>query len=80
MKIRFNGMIEKRRHGCPVCGKKVTSETTFVTTRRFYLPSGASKTFRVNDEAEVTAEDAEFLLSYSYTDPNGVVKHVFEVV
>lgn len=80
MKIRFNGIVEKRKGGCPVCGKKMKGDTAFVSNRRYYLPSGQSMMFRAGGEYEISDSDAEFLLEYSYTDSNGVVKHVFEVV
>lgn len=79
MKIKFNGIIEKRSKGCPVCGKR-TTDSQFTTMKSYILPSGITKTFRAGREEEVNEEDASFLLSYQYTDPDGKVKPVFEVV
>lgn len=79
MKIRFNGIIEKRTKGCPVCGKR-TTDSQFKTMKSYILPSGITKTFRAGRIEEVTETDADFLLSYKYTDPEGKVKPVFEVV
>ena len=80
MRLRFNGIIEKRKGGCSVCGRKTSSDTAFVANRRYYLPSGRNMMFRAGSEYDVPDSDADFLLSYSYTDPTGVVKHVFEAV
>lgn len=79
MKIKFNGIIEKRTKGCPVCGKRVT-DSQLRTMKSYILPSGITKTFRIGMEEEVSETDASFLLSYKYTDPEGKVKPVFEVV
>lgn len=79
MKIKFNGIIEKRSKGCPVCGKRMT-DSQYVASKTYILPSGITRTFRVGKIEEVTDEDGEFLLSYRYKDPKGDVKHVFEVV
>lgn len=64
MRIKFNGITEKRSKGCPVCGKS-RAETTFKTTKTFILPSGVTKTFRTGKIEEVSPEDADFLLSYN---------------
>ena len=52
----------------------------FIRRRMFFLPSGKRIHVQATEEYEVSDKDAEFLLSYSYTDSSGVVKHVFEVV
>ena len=77
MKIKFNGIIEKRSKGCPVCGKR-TTDSQFQNTKMYILPSGATKTFRAGRIEEVSDEDGEFLLSYTYIDPRGNKKQVFE--
>lgn len=79
MKIKFNGIIEKRTKGCPVCGKR-TTDTQLKTMKSYILPSGITKTFRIGREEEVSETDASFLLSYKYTGSDGKVKPVFEVV
>lgn len=78
MKVKFNGVIERKRSGCKCKGRATSSR--FVTSKMYILPSGAKRTFRVGQEVEVTDLDADFLLSYSYTDPEGRVRKVFEVV
>lgn len=79
MKVKFTGTVERRKKGCPVCGRH-RSEYAYRSRRTFILPSGMTKTFRVNDAVEVMDSDGEFLLTYTYTDAHGVVKHAFEVV
>lgn len=79
MKIKFNGIIEKRTKGCHVCGKS-RSDSQFQASKSYYLPSGKYKTFRVGRIEEVTDSDGAFLLSYKYLSPKGEVKRVFEVV
>lgn len=74
MKIKFNGIYEKKTRGCPVCGRS-KSEIVFSTTKSFYLPSGRLQTFRVGNEYEVSDEDAHFLLSYKSSKGD-----VFEVI
>ena len=74
MTIKFNGIIEKKTRGCPVCGKSKT-EMVFSTVKSFYLPSGRNQTFRVGKEYEVSEKDAKFLLTYK--SPKG---SAFEVV
>lgn len=81
MKIKFNGALEKReKGGCKPCGRKGRSETTFVTTRQYILPSGITKTFHVGVEEEVDDRDGNFLLSYNAPDVNGHMRQVFEEV
>lgn len=79
MKIVFKGIVEKRRKGCPVCGRRGGSNT-FATMKTYILPSGITKTFRVGKPEEVSDRDGEFLLMYKYTDKDGSVNNVFEVV
>ena len=76
MRVRFNGLTERRKKGCPVCGKG-RYDSTFVTSKRYYLPSGAYMYFRVHQDAEVADEDGEFLLSEEYIAPDGSRKKVF---
>lgn len=79
MKVVFKGIVEKRKSGCPVCGRR-SGGTTLSTMKTYILPSGVTKTFRVGKPEEVTDRDGEFLLMYKYTDKDGIVKNVFEVV
>lgn len=80
MKLKFNGVLETKSGGCVPCGARRTSKQTMVTSKMYILPSGATKTFRVGKEEEVSAEDGEFLLSYKYTDKDGNIRGVFEEV
>lgn len=80
MKIRFNGILLRTKEGCPVCGQKKTTDGSFKTLKTYILPSGVTKTFRAGRVEEVADMDGDFLLSYQYTDKEGNVKPVFEVV
>lgn len=80
MKIIFNGVLEKRTGGCVPCGTKRTSKKTMVTSKRYILPSGITKHFYVGREEEVSEEDGEFLMNYTYTDDNGNPQTVFTKV
>lgn len=77
MTIKFNGIMEKRRKGCSVCGRKHDG-IGFSGSKTYILPSGITKTFRAGKCVEVTNEDAAFLLSYQY-EKDGEVRNVFEV-
>lgn len=80
MKLKFNGIIEKRTGGCVPCGAKRTSSKSMVTSKMYILPSGATRTFYVGRVEDVSDRDAAFLLRYNYTDSNGTLKPVFERV
>lgn len=79
MKVRFNGLIEKRDKGCGVCGSKNT-KTHFTVSKTYILPSGRTITFRAGRTEEVNPVDGAFLLGYKYTSPDGSVHPVFEEV
>lgn len=79
MTIVFKGVIEKKAKGCPVCGRR-SGSNTYTAMKTYILPSGITKTFRVGKPEEVNDRDGEFLLNYKYTDKDGTVKNVFEVV
>ena len=78
MRLKFNGTMEKKASGCPVCGGR-RSTFKFTSVRSFYLPSGAMKTFRAGQTYDVTERDGNFLLTYRYV-MNGKEQHAFEVV
>lgn len=78
MKIKFNGLIEKKVSGGCNC-KKQGNGYGFVGSRMYILPSGQQKTFYVGKVEEVSERDGNFLLSYSVTDANGK-RQVFEKV
>lgn len=76
-KIRFNGMYSRTRSGgCP-CHGGASSKVTFQTSRGFSLPSGRYITFHYGQVYEVSEEDAQFLLSYTQTDKDGLTFSVF---
>lgn len=79
MRIKFNGLIERRQKGCGKCGKR-SSKMSFVVSRMYILPSGKTITFRVGRTEEVSTSDGAFLLEYRYTDADGSIKPVFEEV
>lgn len=78
MKVKFNGITEKRRSGCGCKGK--TSKEVLVTRKSLFLPSGATKTFRVGRVEEIPDIDAEYLLEYTFVDSHGKTRQSFEVV
>ena len=77
MKIKFNGLLEKRASGCNC--KRQGNGYSFVNSRMYILPSGKQKTFYVGKVEEVSDRDGQFLLSYSVADANGK-RQVFEKV
>lgn len=77
MKVVFNGLLEKRSGGCNC--RRQSNGYSFVNSRMYILPSGQQKTFYVGKPEEVTERDAQFLLSYKTTDPNGT-RSVFSIV
>jgi len=79
MKIKFNGIIEKRKGGCGACGRRRT-ESQFQVSKSYILPSGITKVFRTGQAVEVSDTDAAFLLQYKYRSPQGEIKQVFEAV
>lgn len=78
MMIKFNGVYEKRKKGCSVCGRK-NATNGFTTVKTYILPSGITKTFRAGRCEEVSQMDAEFLLTYRCEDETGIERFVFEV-
>lgn len=62
MKIKFNGLLEKKPSGGGCNCKKQVSGYSFVQTRRYILPSGQMKTFYVGSVEEVSERDGAFLL------------------
>lgn len=81
MKVVFNGVLETRKKssGCKCRGGGGT-KSTFVTSKSYILPSGRVQTFVLDHPVEVDDRDGKFLLSYSYTDTDGVRKSVFSEV
>ena len=60
MRVKFKGIIEKVSKGCN-CKARI-SQKQMVTKKHYYLPSGATKTFRAGVVTDVSDEDGEFLL------------------
>lgn len=80
MKIKFNGLLEKKSSGGCNC-KKQGSEYGFVNSRMYILPSGQTKTFFVGKVEDVSERDGQFLLSYNQApDLNGHSREVFTKV
>lgn len=78
MKVIFNGTLEKVSGGCSKCGSKRKGGLSFVRAKKYILPSGMEKIFRVGVPEEVSDIDGNFLLSYEYTDANGDRRKIFE--
>lgn len=80
MKVVFNGLHERRSggSGCKCRGR--SDKVTFLSSKTYILPSGKVLTFSMDVPMEVSERDAAFLLSYSYTDPNGQTRNVFSEV
>lgn len=79
MKVVFNGTIERRASGGCNCKGKVTS-SSFVRSKMYILPSGATQKFIVGQPVEVSERDGKFLLSYVYKDVNGDTRAIFSEV
>lgn len=62
MKVKFNGIVEKKTSGGCNC-KRQSTGYSFSNVRMFILPSGTKKTFYAGDTAEVSETDGKFLLS-----------------
>lgn len=67
MRIKFNGLHERKSRRCGSCGKRVTG-IGFVTSKMYILPSGRNKTFYVGRVEDVSDADGRFLLSYNTAD------------
>lgn len=81
MKLKFNGLLEKKESGGGCNCKKQGSGYGFVNQRMYILPSGQTKTFYVGKTEEVSDRDGEFLLSYNQApDVNGQSREVFTKV
>ena len=79
MKVVFNGTVEKRSSGGCNCKGKTTN-STFIRSKMYILPSGRSETFIVGQPVEVSERDGQFLLSYIYKDVNGDLRAIFSKV
>lgn len=75
MKVKFNGVHERKGKHCSSCGKSV-SKYSFVTHKMYILPSGRNKTFYVGRIEEVSEKDGKFLLSYKDAKGNAVFEEV----
>ena len=79
MKVVFHGTIEKKSSGGCNCKGKTTN-SSFVRSKMYILPSGRAETFIVGKPVEVSERDGEFLLSYIYKDVNGDLRAIFSKV
>lgn len=78
MKIRYTGIkgITKTT-GCSACGKRFTHKIDGVQyTKKMMLPSGRRMVFVLNHVYDVTEEDGEFLVNYTYNH-RGFEEHPF---
>ena len=80
MKIRFNGILEKKSGGCIPCGRAKVSDRVMSTKKSYILPSGVTKTFYVGRTEEVSDSDGAFLMEYTYRDKHGHEQTVFSEV
>lgn len=81
MKLRFNGIMQKKsKGGCSKCGQKSATSYRMMTSKMFILPSGRNVSCIAGRVVDVSDSDASFLLSYKYTDKNGEVQAVFTKV
>lgn len=80
LKVKFNGMFHETESGCAPCGQRRKSTKSFMTSRHLILPSGITKTFVQGEPMEVTAMDADWLLSWKEKDPSGLEREVFSKV
>lgn len=79
MRLRFNGMfvnMSGKTGGCRCHGTRAGGQM-FITHKTFILPSGATRSFSVGQEYDVSDLDGNFLLSYSHTDKDGVRQDSF---
>lgn len=63
MRIIYEGVLETRSGGCRPCGTKKASRRVMATRKEYTLLSGATKTFYLKRETEVSDEDGQFLLN-----------------
>lgn len=78
MRIRYTGIKGmKRTSGCSACGRRHTQRVDGVQySTRMMLPSGRMVVFVLNHDYEVSEEDGNFLLSYTYNN-RGFEEHPF---
>lgn len=62
MKVKFNGLVEKRTNGGCNC-KRQSTGYSFIRSKMFIMPSGAKKMFYEGSVEEVSERDGAFLLS-----------------
>lgn len=63
MKVRFNGLLQKKSSGGGCNCKRQGSSYKLEHTRMFILPSGAKTTFYAGSVTEVSEQDGRFLLA-----------------
>ncbi|WP_300913928.1 hypothetical protein [Faecalibaculum rodentium] len=78
MRIRYTGIKGmKRTSGCSACGRRHTQRVDGVQySTRMMLPSGRMVVFVLNHDYEVSEEDGNFLLEYTYNN-RGFEEHPF---
>lgn len=80
MKIKYLGVYkEKTRTGCTVCGARTISSYAPEYHLTVTFSNGLHKTFTLNQVMEVTQEQGEYLLKWSYSY-KGEERHPFALV
>lgn len=61
MIVKFLGATERRSKGCKPCGMSKGTRRVVASRKEYILPSGATKTFYLGRETEVSDDDGKFL-------------------
>ena len=77
MKVVFNGALETKASGCVPCQRKRVTKQSMTSKKKFFLQSGSEKLFYAGRVAEVSDDDGEKLLEYTYIDASGVPQNMF---
>ena len=62
MKIRFNGVFEKKSGGCIPCGVRKASRKVMVMRKSYRCPSGNEIKFYAGSDKDVPFADGRWLL------------------
>lgn len=61
MRIKFLGVVERKSGGCRPCGMSKGTRKTVASRKEYILPNGATMTFYLGRETEVSEEVGSFL-------------------
>lgn len=61
MKIKFTGIKQTKKAGCPVCGTS-KGVRTYKRRERFYLPSGRVEIFIAGETVTINDSDGKWLI------------------